>query len=580
MKDILKVFTIFSYKQKRALLFIFFLMLIGGLLESVGIGAILPLMSIMGQPDFLRIHPEAASFAEFFGITDHIELVSGVAVLLVAFYVLKNGFLTLELYIQRRFTMKQQSLCAKEILNTYLSRPYIFHVNSNSAQLLRDVSIGPQYIFNNVVMAILYLSTELVTALFILVVLFVADFLTAITVGFIMATIIVSIIRYFKGKILQKGELLNSTSVEYYKWINQSLGAIKETKIMGKEKFFLTEFDTSYTKNAEAFQMYYFMSDIPRIIIESLVVIGLLCLIIVKISFGDNPANIIPILGVLAMAAFRLMPSANRIVSFYNSIKNQMPLFNDIYGVLVEIRERLDHGVEITDSDDIIVMPFQRNLQIQNLSFRYADDEELILKDISFTIDKGAFIGIIGPSGAGKTTFVDLLLGLLQPTDGKIICDGNDINEDIKAWQKNLAYVPQEIYLLDGSIRENIALGESKDTIDDDLIEKVLSMAELDGYVKTLSDGLDTFVGERGVKLSGGQRQRIGIARALYQKPEVLILDEATSALDTETEKSITDTILKFKGQITIIAIAHRVSTLEACDYKIKLENGKAEIIN
>lgn len=580
MKDILKFFTIFSYKQKRELLFIFVLMLIGGVLESVGIGAILPMISIMGQPNVLNTQPEIRVIADIFGITTHLNLVISVASLLIILYLFKNLFIAWELYIQRRFTTKQQSLYAREILNVYLSKPYSFHINSNSAHLLRNVNNGPQYLFNTILMAILYLSTEVTTAIAIWVMLVVVDPFTAIVVAFIMSAIIISIIRSFRSKIIQQGEIVNTSSVEYLKWINQGLGAIKETKILGKEKFFLKEFDKSYTKNARAMQIYYFISDLPRIIIESLVVVGLLFLIIIKILMGNDPLDIIPILGVLAMAAFRLMPSANRIVGFYNSIKNQMPFFYEVYDVLLEIKSRLNLESEAKEKEEINKMPFYEDIQVQCMSFRYSEDAEDILDNITFGITKGSFVGIVGPSGAGKTTLVDILLGLLTPTGGRILCDGQPIKDNVRGWQSNLAYVPQDIYLIDGSIRENIALGEVEDKIDNDLIEKVMSMAELDAYVKALPDGLDTFVGERGVKLSGGQRQRIGIARALYQQPEVLILDEATSALDNETEKAITDTILKFKGQITIIAIAHRVSTLEACDYKIKLENGKAEIIS
>lgn len=220
-------------------------------------------------------------------------------------------------------------------------------------------------------------------------------------------------------------------------------------------------------------------------------------------------------------------------------------------------------------------MLFKSSLKMDNVFFKYPDGENYILNGVSFQIRKGDFVGIVGSSGSGKTTCVDLLLGLLRPEKGQILCDDKSIEFNIQAWQSNLAYVPQDIYLIDGTIRENIALGESIDTVDNDLLEKVLHMAELHKHVLDMPKGVDTFVGERGVKLSGGQRQRIGIARALYQQPEVLVLDEATSALDNDTEKSITNTILKLKGQITIIAIAHRVSTLEQCDYKLKFEKGK-----
>jgi len=286
------------------------------------------------------------------------------------------------------------------------------------------------------------------------------------------------------------------------------------------------------------------------------------------------------LLAVLALAVFRLMPCANRIVNLSNGIRFQMSLFNELYDEFCIIRDRLESGKsEELLSENVEKLPFVKELCVEHLAFQYPGGQHEVLQDVSFTVPKGSFVGVVGPSGAGKTTFVDILLGLLTPTGGKITIDGVDIQSNIRGWQANLSYVPQSIYLIDGTIKDNVALGVPPEDFEEDLLIRVLKMAELYDFVEELPKGVDTMVGERGVKLSGGQRQRIGIARALYYKPDVLVLDEATSALDNETEKSITDTILKLKGQITIISIAHRVSTLEACDFKIKFENGQAKII-
>jgi len=580
MQDILKFFTIFSRKQKKEFIFIFIIMMIGAVLESVGIGAILPLISILGQPDFLTSHPEVAVVTNRLGITNHKELICAGAGALIVFYFAKNVYAAWGIDIQRKFAMKYQVIYSKEIMATYLAKPYTFHLNHNTALLLRNVNAGANIIFNNIFMPVCYLLSEVFTVIAIWLMLIVVDPFTAIVAAGFLATLIYSIIKFFRKKITQQGRIQKDASVEYLKWINQGLGAIKETKILRREYFFLEEFSEGYKKFAKAVQSYGFINALPRIIIELLVVSGILFLILIKMIFGNNPQDIIPILGVLAMAAFRLMPSANRIVTFYNSVKNQMPFFYEMYDVLMEIKERFYHGKNIIPAYKDEKMAFTDKVEIRELSFHYPDCDDRILDGVSFDIKKGKFVGIVGPSGAGKTTFVDLLLGLLPPTGGSILCDGKNINDDIRAWQGNVAYVPQDIYLLDSTIRENIALGVAVDDIDDGLLDIVLDMAELTDLVDSLPDGLDTFVGERGVKISGGQRQRIGIARALYQKPEILVLDEATSALDNETEKNITDTILKFKGKITIVAIAHRVSTLEECDYKIKFEAGKAEIIS
>ena len=551
-------------------------MLIGAALESAGIGAILPLISLMGQVDFLDKHQDVAKFAQDFGISTHEQLIIVGAIALIVLYTLKNAYIAWEIYLHRSFAKKNQILYSKELLAIYLSKPYIFHVNNNTATLLRNVNSGAVIVFNYLLMPVFSLCTEIITAIAIWIMLIAVDAFTAIVVAGIMAVMILAIIRVFRKQVVKQGKLQNEATAEYIKWINQGLGAVKETKVLRREKFFVTEFNEGYKKFAKAVQKYYFLNEIPRVIIEALVVTGLLLLIVYKMLMGENPLDIVPVLGVLALAAFRLMPSANRIVSYYNTIKNQMPFFNEIYSDLLRIKDGLLDGNGEVLKEDQSRLDFNGKLVVDNLVFRYPENKEEVLQGVSFEIPKGKFVGVVGPSGAGKTTFVDIMLGLLQPTAGKIMCDGVDINKNIRAWQANLAYVPQDIYLIDGTVKENIALGLKTEDIDDALIDKVLHMAELYDFVNALPQGMETFVGERGVKLSGGQRQRIGIARALYQQPEVLILDEATSALDNETEKSITDTILKLKGQITIIAIAHRVSTLEQCDFKIKFENGTA----
>ena len=580
MRDIFKYISIFTTKQKKEFAVLFAIMIIGAVLEAVGIGAILPLISLIGQVDYLADHKEVAEIIRPFGIENHTELIIACAVVLIILYIMKNIYIAFEIHIQRRFAERNQILYSKELMAHYLNEPYSRLVEVNTAVLLRNVNQGASAIFSQMLVPILNLCTEILTAIAIWIMLVVVDPFTATIVAGIMAFVVMSILKLFRKEMVRQGEIDNEASASYIKWINQGLGAIKETKVMRKEDFFLEAFSNDYSRYAKARQRYYFLAEMPRIIIECLVICSLLLLIIYKVIIEINPQSIVPVLGVLALAAFRLMPSANRIVGFYNAVKNQMPFFNEIYPDLVQIREKLSGNRKTCKKHSEQHISFIKLLEVKNLFFRYNQSQKYILEDVSFRIPKGKFIGIMGPSGAGKTTFIDILLGLLKPSSGQILCDGMDINKNIRSWQANLAYVPQDIYLIDGSVAENIALGENKDDIDMVLLNRVMSMAELSDFVLTLPDGIDTFVGERGVKLSGGQRQRIGIARALYQKPELLILDEATSALDNDTEKSITDTILKLKGQITIIAIAHRLSTLAECDYKIEFADGQAKIVN
>ena len=579
MKLFLKIFSIFTPKELRYCAFLVVVMMVGAVLEAVGIGAILPLISLMGQPDFLAQHAEIADYAAKVGITTHTKLIIGLSLFLILLYILKNLYLVWQLHLQINFAVLNQIQFSKEIMASYLAKPYLFHLNHNTAVLLRNVNSGGVIIFSNILVPVFQLLTEIITALTIWGMLVLADPFTAIVVAGVMGGLIYSLLRSFRRRIGETGQIQNVYAAAYVQAVNQGLGAVKETKVMRKEQFFLQEFIQNYEKYGLANGQFMFLNQLPRIIIETLIVCALLFLIIEKMTMGYTPMEIVPLLGVLALAAFRLMPSANRIVTLSNGIKFQLPLFEELYRELIAIKSRKYHQRKLKMADLPPSLPFANVIRVEHLGFYYPGTSEDVLTDVSFSIPKGSFVGIVGPSGAGKTTFVDILLGLFVPTRGRITVDGVDIRHELRAWQANIAYVPQSIYLIDATIRENVALGEALDEIDDARVHKALAMAELDAFVNAQPKGIETMVGERGVKLSGGQRQRIGIARALYQQPEVLILDEATSALDNETEKSITDTILKFKGQITIIAIAHRVSTLAECDFKLRFENGKAETL-
>ena len=579
MKLFLKIFSIFTPKELRYCAFLVIVMMVGAVLEAIGIGAILPLISLMGQPDFLVQHPEIAGYAAKLGITTHTELIIGLALLLILLYILKNLYLAWQLRLQINFSISNQIQFSKELMANYLAKPYLFHLNHNTAVLLRNVNSGGVVIFSNILIPTFQLLTEIITALTIWGMLVFADPFTAIVVAGVMGVMISALLRSFRQSIDEAGHVQNEYAAHYVQSVNQGLGAIKETKVMRKEPFFLQEFARNYEQYGLANRRFLFLNQLPRMIIETLVVCALLLLIIGKLTIGDAPTDIVPLLAVLALAAFRLMPSANRIVNLSNGIKFQLPLFEELSRELIAVKSRKYHHRRLKLADAPQPLPFSGEIRIEHLGFDYPGVAEEVLTDVSFSIPKGSFVGILGPSGAGKTTFVDILLGLFVPTRGKITVDGADIRQKLRAWQANIAYVPQSIYLTDATIRENVALGEASDEIDDARVHKALAMAELDAFVNAQPKGIETMVGERGVKLSGGQRQRIGIARAIYQQPEVLILDEATSALDTETEKSITSTIMKFKGQITIIAIAHRISTLAECDFRVRFDSGKAEVL-
>lgn len=579
MKSLFKVVSILTRQQLVRCGGLVIAMLFAAVLESVGIGAILPLISIMGNPDFLHTHPKIGAWAFRLGVDTHSEFIILCAVGLIGVYILKNLYLAWQARLQIRFVMENQIAYTRQFFAAYLAKPYLFYLEHNMAAVTYKIG-GASAFFSGILMPVLMLMSEVVTGVTILSFLILADPVSAIAVAGLMGGVVCEIYRMFRKKIDRLGRIENEEAVIAGKWMNQGLQSIKDTKILRRESFFCDAYMEAARRLGDASCEFNFIAQLPRLFIETIVVAGLLFLIIEKLWTGSNSEEIVPMLAVLAMAAFRLMPGANRIISYLNTIKYQMPRFHHVYEDLLETKRRLERGEEgAFFPPEPSRLPFERELRIEHLGFHYPTGKGKVLSNVSFSVPKGRFVGIVGPSGAGKTTFVDILLGLLPPDKGRITADGISIYDNIRAWQVNLAYVPQSIYLIDGSIRENVAMGRTENEIDDAYVEQVLRMAELYDFVSDLPEGVNTSVGDRGVRLSGGQRQRIGIARALYCKPEVLVLDEATSALDNETEKNITDTILKLKGKITIIAIAHRVSTLEACDFKVRFEDGCARII-
>ena len=389
---------------------------------------------------------------------------------------------------------------AKNLFAIYLQKPYLFHMENNTATLIHKTYDGPFNIFINLFLTSLSLLVEIFAVIAICATLFLVDVTASVVVIVFLGGSVYGIIRFFRERIRWQGEVSNSRSAEMIQWVNQGLGAIKETKVLGKEPYFYAKYEQAYQEFGKVNQQYRLTLSIPRFAIETTVVAGLLLLIMGEIYAGQAPADILPLLGLLSMAAFRLMPAANRIISFWNSIKFYMPLLDELYEEMLLVRNnRMQGGAVLVFPHVPMPMPLECEITIEHLNFHYSEVEKEVLRDVSFKIPKGSFVGIIGASGAGKTTFVDLFLGLLRPTGGGIFVDGISINDNIRAWQANLAYVPQDIYLLDSSIRENIALGLAMEEIDDERIHEVLQMAELDTFIQTLPEGMYTMVGERGV---------------------------------------------------------------------------------
>ena len=579
MKSFFKIFKILTPKQLRICFALIFLMLVIAVFEAFGIGLLYPLITIIGDPAYLEKHAEIAKIISYLGITTHKSLVIFLSLGLVFFYIFKNFLILFQGKLQIAFTLNNQADYTKRLYKYYINKPYLFHVDTNFSVILRNINLGCIIVFSQILTNTLIIITNIITMIVIWILLLIMDWVMAIVIAFILAPLMLGILNYFRKKINKYGTRQNECNVEYIKWLNQGFWSVKETKVMQKEAFFTEEFSKAFNEFTVIQKQFLFINRFPKCIIEMVCVGGILLLITFKMIFNTDPSSIIPALGVLALAAMRLMPCMNQITGLFNEIKFKMPFFNEVFDDFIAIKNEKKEDEINSQTGKKERIPFNKEISVTNLTFGYPDTNKNVFENVSFSIPKGKFVGVVGTSGAGKTTFVDILLGLLQPSGGSINVDGKNIFENIQGWLDNVSYVPQSIYLIDGTIRENIAFGILPEDIDDKRIEKVLKMAELYDFVQSLELKENTPCGDKGAKLSGGQKQRIGIARALYQNPSVLILDEATSALDTETEKQITETINKLKGEITIIAIAHRLSTLENCDFKIKFENNSATII-
>ena len=568
MMQINKFIYLFKRKERRGMVVLLFLMLIGMILEVFSIGIIIPIVTILSDPTSLEGYPIVKSlFSEYiFSINQENIFITGIS-LIVMVYTAKTIFLIFLYWRQTKFIYNSQSNISSRLLSVYLNQPYSFHMQRNSAQLIRNVVNETTQFSNGSINTGLTLITEVLVVIGVVTLLIVVEPKGAIIVG--LSLILVGLIFYFSTRtfILRLGKSRQVNEGYRIQHVQQGLGGIKDIKLLNREGFFIERYNFNNRNFANAAQKQSFLLNIPRLGIELIAIIVLGILAFSMTSKGESVSNIMPTMAMFGAAAFRLMPSLNRILGNWQTFQYNQPVVEILYGEL--------HGqAELINKQSFVKKSFNNSIQLNNLSFSY-DDKHVVVDGISLEIKKNSSIGFIGESGAGKSTLLDLILGLIQPTSGKILSDGQDIHHAVKEWQENIGYVPQTIYLTDDTLRNNIAFGIDNDDIDDDMVNKAIKLAQLDEYISNLEHGIDTFVGESGIRLSGGQKQRIGIARALYHDPDILVLDEATSALDHKTEKEAMEAINFLCGKKTLLIIAHRLSTVSNCDYLYKLDKGK-----
>lgn len=569
MDTLNKINYIFSKKEKIQMFFMLLIIIIGAFWELLGVSIVMPVIQVIMNPSSIHQTEYLEFFYSGMYFDTETHFMIFLALVLIIVYITKNLYISIMYNLQYHFTFSNQRKMAYRMLNCYMYQPYYFHVSHGSSELMRNVNGDTNMLFQ-VVLAVMDLCTEITVCLVLGVFLLIQD--KSITIGLIciLLTFVLLFARTFQRYFKKIGYLDRQYNAGITKWLQQSFGGIKETKILGREDYFINKFDYNYKSYASCERKYRFLQVAPRPVLETLCICGLMIVVVLKLLNGTNSTYFVTTLSVFAIAAFRLLPSFNRIVNYLSIIMFNKSAVDAVYKDLQEIESV--GKMDIAGAAQIEKIQFKDKISICNLFFHYPDTDKYVLENVSLDLLKNQSIAFVGPSGAGKTTMADILLGALEPTKGKILVDGNDIHNKLRSWQKNVGYIPQSIYLVDDTIRNNIAFGIAEEEIDDSKLNNAIERAQLRAFIESLEFGLDTEVGERGIKLSGGQRQRIGIARALYNNPDVLILDEATSALDNDTEKAVMDAIESLSGSKTLIIIAHRLSTIKNCDvvYEVK----------
>lgn len=486
------------------------------------------------------------------------------------FFVLKGGLQLARTYIQARVAHRTGARLSSRLFNGYLRMPYSFHISHNSSELIRNASWAADEVVGTYLLPIATIIVQaalLVTLLAVLVAS--APTVTTVTVG-ILLPITIAIMATVRPKLRRLGHVTKESVTSSFNVLQQSLHGIRDVKILGREKFFGTEFRGIRERHARSRYFSAVLSFVPSVSVETLVIIAIIAFIAIASGDGIGPAAL-PTLGLFAYAGLRMMPATSSIVGAINKLRYGSAVADTVADELGQVQR---DAVPRTEPDTPPIV-FNDMLELKQINFSYTGDS-VTLNDINLTIKKGESVGIVGETGAGKSTLLDIILGLLTPTSGMVTVDGRDIRENTTSWHSMIGLVPQAIYLLDDSVRRNIAYGLGEDEIDDEAVDDAVRLAQLERFLRTLPDGVDTDVGERGIRLSGGQRQRVAIARALYREPEVLVFDEGTASLDNLTEAQLLRSIEDLRDQNhTIITVAHRLTTVKSCDRIILLEAGK-----
>lgn len=578
IKDLFrKLNYVLSRQQRQYGVLVFICTLITAGLETLGVSAIMPVVEGLTNVDKLKSKWYLQPFVVGFHIEDPQVLIYIVCGGVILIYFLKNMYFIFYTWLVKKYTYKIKRELGTRVMESYMAQGYIFFVNNNSAKLLQGIT-GDVSAVNGIINNLFNLSTKLLTIAAIGVFILLREPFLAISLLILAGVCVLFIQLFFKNSMKKYGELQREAIWDNNQACLEMIHGSKEVLVTGRQEYFKRRYVSSIEKHNRCCIKIEMATTIPSYIIETVCIIGLLLAVVIQIGAKGVDGDMLTSLTAIAVAAFRILPSVGTVSSALNGIRSGIPSFNASYLTIKKVNELEMESAQRKEkniAENHKGIRLQNELSIDHIYFKYPATDNYILKDICLNIKAKSAIGIIGSSGAGKSTFVDVLLGLLVPESGRIMMDGIEVGMLGNQWNENIGYVPQSIYLVDEDIRANIAFGIAKEDIDDDKIWRALEMAQLAEFVREQPKGLDTIVGERGVKFSGGQRQRVAIARALYTNPDILVLDEATAALDNETENALMEAIDALQGSKTLIVVAHRLTTIKRCDYIYEVKDGK-----
>ncbi len=576
MQQILKKLNVLlDKKQKATMVWLVFLMGIGAALQTAGVGIIVPVISTILDDNAIEENEILNYFYHLSGVGSKKNFMILIMATMILVFVVKNAFLYFQQKMTLSFVYTNQFRTSERMMRNYLRRGYEFYLNADTAVVQRSITSDVNNMYA-LILALLQLLSDGIVSLFVVSFCFLQNGAMTILIAAVLIALLFLIKKVLKPIMHKAGEDNQNYYSGLFKWISQTVQGIKEVKITCKEQYFVSEYVKCGKGYVEAVQKYSLYNNIPKLLIETVCVACMAGYMIFMVFTGMPTSEMLDSITTFAAAALVLLPSVNRINNQINSIAYFEPFF---MGVSDNLQDEISgENVDMSFAVDAPKLPVQNRIELRGITYAYPNTEKLIFDHADLMIPIGKSVGIVGISGAGKSTVVDIMLGLLVAQEGEILADGRNVRENYRGWLKNIGYIPQMIFMLDDTIRKNIAFGVPEEQVDDERLWEVLREAQLDEFVKELPEGLETGIGERGIRLSGGQRQRIGIARALYYDPEVLILDEATSALDNDTEAAIMDSINRLHGRKTLIIIAHRLQTIEKCDIVYRVEDGKAKI--